>query len=165
MENHSATDSFFSDLYESSHQVVYAGFWLRVAAYIIDVIVLTIPNLVLQFIFIGSAIYNQEAINENPLIFFANMGTYIFASMALNFLYKAGMESSAWQATLGKRALDLKVTDEQGQRLSFLRALGRSISTILSSLIMGIGYLMVAFTARKQALHDKIAGTLVTKTR
>ncbi|WP_207433158.1 RDD family protein [Sabulibacter ruber] len=165
MEHNSTADSFFSDIYESSHQVAYAGFWIRFVAVLIDGIVLAIPNVMLQFLFIGSTIYSQEAIAENPFIFFASMGTYILASTLLNLLYKAVMESSSWQATLGKRALDLKVTDVHGQRISFLRALGRSLATFLSSLLMCIGYIMAAFSSRKQALHDKIAGTVVVKTR
>ena len=80
------------------------------------------------------------------------------------WIYEAAMESSSRQATLGKMAVGLKVTDEQGQRISFGRATGRYFSKIISSMILFIGYIMVGFTARKQGLHDMIAGTLVTRT-
>lgn len=80
------------------------------------------------------------------------------------WIYEAVMESSSKQATLGKMALGLKVTDEQGRRISFVRATGRYFSKIISGMILCIGYIMAGFTARKQALHDMIAGTLVTRT-
>lgn len=80
------------------------------------------------------------------------------------WIYEAAMESSSRQATLGKMALGLRVSDEQGRRISFLRATARYFSKILSGMILFIGYIMAGFTARKQALHDMIAGTLVTRT-
>jgi Tfp pilus assembly major pilin PilA len=73
------------------------------------------------------------------------------------------MQSSSRQATLGKMALGIKVTSAEGERISFLRATGRYFATILSGLILMIGYLLAAFTQRKQALHDMIAGTLVVR--
>jgi Tfp pilus assembly major pilin PilA len=71
------------------------------------------------------------------------------------------MESSVQQATLGKMALGIRVTDGQGRRVSFGRATGRHFAKLLSGLILLIGYLMAGFTVRKQALHDMIAGCLV----
>ena len=79
------------------------------------------------------------------------------------WLYYAGFESSRWQATPGKRVIGIRVTDAAGARVSFARASGRFFAKILSGLICGIGYLLAAFTARKQALHDLIAGTLVVR--
>ena len=78
-------------------------------------------------------------------------------------LYFVLMESSAKQATLGKMALGLVVVDVDGNRISFLRALGRYFAKILSGIILLIGYIMVGFTERKQGLHDMIASTLVVK--
>ena len=75
----------------------------------------------------------------------------------------SSMESSRRQATLGKMALGIRVTDLDGRRVSFARASGRWFGKILSSLIFGIGYLMVAFTEKKQGLHDMIAGTRVMR--
>ena len=75
------------------------------------------------------------------------------------------MESSHLQATLGKMALSLQVTDLEGRRITFAKATGRFFAKYLSVLTLGIGYLMAAFTERKQALHDIIAGTLVVRTR
>lgn len=71
------------------------------------------------------------------------------------------MLSSARQATLGKMALRLRVTDLDGNRISFGRASARHFAKYLSGLILAIGYIMAAFTERHQALHDMVAGTLV----
>ena len=78
----------------------------------------------------------------------------------LSWAYFALQEASAAQATVGKRLLGLVVTDLHGQRLSLARATGRWAGRYLSS-ILCIGYLMQPFTARRQTLHDLMAGTLV----
>jgi uncharacterized RDD family membrane protein YckC len=73
------------------------------------------------------------------------------------------LESSSMQATLGKMALGLKVTDLNGKQISFGKATGRYFAKIISAIILLIGFIMVAFTEKKQGLHDMIAGTLVVK--
>ncbi|MBC3541743.1 RDD family protein [Rufibacter sediminis] len=163
MENTTTPDSFFSDIYDTSHTVTYAGFWIRFVAVLIDGVVLMIPNWIISTVLIGGTVVATDA--ANPFAMLAAMSTSIGISSLLQILYKSIMESSSWQATLGKRALNLKVTDEQGQRISFGKSLLRSFATILSSMILAIGYIMAAFSSRKQALHDKIASTLVVKTR
>lgn len=82
-------------------------------------------------------------------------------SFLLVWIYQAVMESSIKQATLGKMALGIAVTDLSGKRISFGKASGRHFGQILSGFILGIGFLMIAFTARKQGLHDIIAECLV----
>jgi uncharacterized RDD family membrane protein YckC len=84
-------------------------------------------------------------------------------SAILQWLYFSLMESSVWQATVGKKLLGLTVTDLEGRRISFGRATGRYFAKIISSLILFIGYMMAGFTEKKQALHDMIAGTLVLR--
>jgi uncharacterized RDD family membrane protein YckC len=81
----------------------------------------------------------------------------------VSWLYSALMERSSKQATLGKMALGIRVTDLDGNRIGFGKATGRYFAKILSALILGIGFLMVAFTQRKQGLHDMLAGTLVMR--
>ena len=81
----------------------------------------------------------------------------------IHWLYFTISESSPWQATLGKKILALRVTDDRGQRLGFGQANGRYWSKLVSLVILGIGFLMVAFTEKKQGLHDKMAGTLVLR--
>lgn len=127
----------------------YAGFWRRVAAALIDGILVGIVSGIVTAI-VG-------AINDD-----LNVIVQLLLVVA-SFAYYAGMESSSYQATVGKIALGIQVTDLNGARISFARALGRNLAEILSALILLIGYIMVAFTERKQGLHDMIAGTLVVK--
>jgi uncharacterized RDD family membrane protein YckC len=88
-------------------------------------------------------------------------GLFQLSGILLPWLYYAGMESSEHQATLGKLALNIRVTDIEGHRIGFLRATVRHIAKILSGMLLMIGYIMIAFTAKKQGLHDLIAGCLV----
>ncbi len=127
----------------------YAGFWRRVGASVIDGILLNV---------VGGIVIAISAAISDVLVVIA----YIVYVVAL-FLYYAIMESSSYQATVGKIALGIQVTDLSGNRIGFGRALGRNLAEILSALILLIGYILVAFTEKKQALHDMIAGTLVVK--
>lgn len=140
------------------------GFWWRVLAYFIDAIILYIGTSILTGLFgVTLPMAGTGALPDEVFTgaFFGLMGT----NLVLNWLYFALLESSKLQATIGKLAIGLVVTDMDGERISFLRATGRYFAKILSSLILCIGYIMVAFTQRKQGLHDLIAGTLVYKTR
>ena len=135
----------------------YAGFWIRVVAYIIDAFILSTVMILIGTIWsLGS-----DDSTEDLIAIVAQSGMVALISFFLNWLYYAILESSEYQATLGKKLLGLHVTDEFGRRISFGRATGRYFSKLISSLILGIGYIMAAFTDRKQALHDKIASTLV----
>lgn len=127
---------------------VYSGFWRRFAAFFIDVLVLLIPSVVLLFICIALG-FGEDSVMTN------------LANGILGLVYFAGMESSSYQGTIGKRAMGIRVCDMDGKQLSFANALGRYFGKILSSLLLCIGYLMIAFTSRKQALHDMMAGTVV----
>jgi uncharacterized RDD family membrane protein YckC len=102
---------------------------------------------------------NPETVDFGPLMaMFWILGGVMFI---IQMLYFAIMESSSKQATLGKMVLGIVVTDYEGRRISFGRALGRNLAKIISQVILFIGYLMVAFTEKKQGLHDMIASTLV----
>lgn len=138
----------------------YAGFWIRLVAYIIDAIILGIAGAVLGALF-GGVIGATGGDMSDPL-----GGANLFLnliSLVLGIAYFAGLESSDWQATVGKKALGLVVTDTAGNRISFGRAVGRYFAKILSGIILLIGYIMIAFTERKQGLHDMLASTLVLK--
>lgn len=143
--------------------VQYAGFWLRLVAAIIDGLVLLIPGAAIGFVFgllLALALANKVRPAELSLI--ANlMGNAI--GIGLRWIYEATMESSRYQATVGKMALGLKVTDLEGRRISFGRASGRYFAKMLSALICMIGFIMAGFTEKKQALHDMLAGTLVVR--
>lgn len=136
----------------------YAGFVNRLAAYLIDGIVIYIGGFIIGF-FIGLTLVLLQITNlidETLLNSF-----YQIIGIGITWLYFAIMESSSKQATLGKMAMKIKVTDLEGNRISFSRATGRYFAKILSMMIFFIGYIMAAFTEKKQALHDMIAGTLV----
>jgi uncharacterized RDD family membrane protein YckC len=81
----------------------------------------------------------------------------------MGWLYWAVLESSPWRATLGKKLFGIEVADLNGRRLSFARATGRHFAKNISLLILGIGFLMAGFTAKKQAFHDILAGCLVVR--
>jgi uncharacterized RDD family membrane protein YckC len=148
-------------------QVHYAGFWLRLVALIIDDIILQFVLGIPIVAMIGAErIRDLSGIADPSELAVAMLPTLlliIVATMAGSWLYFALLESSSWQATLGKKALGLYVTDLEGRRISFGRASARYFGKIVSGLILGIGYLMTGFTERKQALHDIIAGCLVLR--
>ena len=140
----------------------YAGFWIRFAASFIDGIIIGIPIFFISFILGVFSIFSSTNVNTNVYeesLLILDLFLYIGALM-ISVLYYAGMHASKWQGTLGKVIVGIKVTDLDGRRISFGRALGRFFATILSS-ILYIGYIMAAFTQRKQSLHDMIAGTVV----
>jgi len=154
-------------------KVNYAGFWWRFLAYIIDQIVLSFVIwifLIPIFALFGISMYSIQQsgfdFEDNP----AFVGSFIllwisvgFTSTLLKWLYYAIMESSRTQGTVGKMALQIKVTDYNGDRISFARATGRYFGKILSGLILLIGYIMAGFTEKKQALHDILASCYVIK--
>jgi Predicted membrane protein/domain len=86
---------------------------------------------------------------------------YLPLSFVLIILYFALMESSTAQGSLGKMAVDMKVVDMDGNRISFGKAIVRQIGKIVSLLIIGLGFVMCGFTEKRQGLHDMFAGTLV----
>ncbi len=133
--------------------MAFAGFWLRVVAVMIDSLILQAVIYAIAFCLVSFAdIKIAEAVA--PL-----------ASVLLAILYYALFESSAKGATPGKMAVGIKVVGAVGNRVSFLRALGRYLAKFISGAILGIGFLMAAFTEKKQGLHDMIAGTFVVKSR
>lgn len=119
----------------------YANFGKRLLAYLIDWVIIGVAGSILMFWF----------------------GYYVYLGMGwlIGALYFILMEGGAWNATLGKRALGIVVTDLNGNGISYGTATVRYLGKIVSSLILGIGYLMAAFTENRQALHDKMASTLV----
>lgn len=151
----------------------YAGFWKRLAAFILDTIILSIAfKLIGTFFGISAAeeAMKQQMLGGTSLLdayrgFYMHTWVYSTLTTVITWLYFATLESSAWQATVGKLALGIRVTDNAGHRISFARGLGRYAAKLLSYIILLIGFLMIAFTARKQGLHDFIAGTLVLNGR
>lgn len=165
----------------------YAGFGKRLLAFIIDQILLqTVTTIVLLpfWIFFGAGAstmdewMNDEGIRsialqngDDDLTFLAITLAFLFFLMIgfiatiIQWLYYALMESSSKKATLGKMALNLIVTDYEGNKISFGRASGRFFAKIISGLIFYIGFLMAAFTEKRQALHDIIASCLILENK
>ena len=140
----------------------YAGFWKRFAAYFIDEIILSFIGLLLLLVVVGIvgipmglSGMDEDYIAPMVMVYFG------IIDFVLNWLYHTVMESSGRQATLGKMAMGIVVTDMEGNRISFGRANGRFWSKILSGLFFCIGYIIAGFTEKKQALHDLIAATFV----
>jgi uncharacterized RDD family membrane protein YckC len=133
-------------------QSKYAGFWIRVAASFIDAIIVGFVNGMISFGFLRTA----------GLQDMSNIIAYYLISLGLGIAYHTIMESSEKQATIGKMAVGIKVGDLNGERISFINALGRYFSkVILCTLTLGIGYMMAGWDDKKQGLHDKLANTYV----
>lgn len=151
--------------------VQYAGFWLRFAAYLIDSLLATVAFVVLLIpILVFSGVMpaiGRISRGEDPADVFALVSS-IFVAIALSlagiWLYYALLESSSWQGTVGKKALNLKVTDMSGNPVTFGRASGRFFARFITELIpLKIGYILAGFTEKKQAIHDMIASCLVLR--
>jgi uncharacterized RDD family membrane protein YckC len=132
-----------SALGTTSAAPLYAGFWRRAAAASVDALV------------IGSFVrfIDTYVVPDGVLRLLA--GTILYCA------YYAGFHSSSSQATPGKKYLGIKVTDYEGGRIGLGRAIGRYFATLLSFIVLGIGFLMAAFTQKRQTLHDMICSTLV----
>ena len=157
--------------------VAYAGFWLRFVASLLDGLILGVPTAILVVIIFlstgASAIFkhfpndsdsNGDAAAALGVTFFVGIFFFVILLIVGKWLYYACCESSSWQATPGKKVLNLVVTDLNGTRVTFGRATGRFFAKMVSNLIpLGIGYILAGLTDKKQALHDMIASTLVLR--
>lgn len=154
--------------------VAYAGFWLRLVAHLIDGVIVSFGMgvlLVPLFFLMGGAAMlaslPRHGGEPNPAVvggFLMLIFTLAGISVIGQWLYFAYLESGEKQATWGKQALNIYVTDLAGNQVSFGRASGRFFAKMISGLIpFGIGYIMAGFTERKQALHDMIASTLALR--
>ena len=151
----------------------YAGFWLRLVAHLIDNMIIGVVLLALlvplaAMTGLGATLRgfhpDQEPDPALIVAFISSIWIFILIAVLGGWLYSAYCESSEWQATPGKKVLNLIVTDLNGNRISFGRASGRYFSKMITALIpLGIGYIMAGFTERKQALHDMIASCLVLR--
>lgn len=127
----------------------YAGFGTRFIAWFIDGIIISILGWLMGIILGVNA-------------FEASWGVIWFNNL-LSLLYFIVMEGGSKNATIGKQLVGIRVTDMQGAPIGYDKAALRNICKILSALILLIGFIMIAFTERKQGLHDSIANTLVVR--
>lgn len=155
----------------------YAGFWLRLVATILDSIILAVPSAPLFFLLFASAlptIFATRNGGASPALLMVQLFSRFIVFFIIVFigewLYWALMESSGWQATLGKKALGLYVTDLEGNRVSFGKASGRfwsgrgiAIVPTVGGLYFLIDCICCGFTEKKQAVHDMISGCLVMR--
>jgi uncharacterized RDD family membrane protein YckC len=151
----------------------YAGFWLRVVAFLVDSLLLgALFGAIFIPIFLASGlaaalrglIQDREPDPTAIFAFASTIGLFIGAGVLGGWLYYAYCESSEWQGTIGKKVMNLVVTDLQGNRVSFARASGRYFARFITKIIpFGIGYILAGITEKKQALHDMIASCLVLR--
>ncbi len=140
----------------------------RLLAYLIDFIVtvftFSIVGLgILSFVSLSASKMLLDLQNTNPakaIIITAVPVILLISMLIIAPLYYSLCESSKHQATIGKKILKLKVTDTQGNRISFPKALARYFAKYLSG-IFYIGYIIIFFTEKKQCLHDLITNCLV----
>ncbi|MFY9691824.1 MAG: RDD family protein [Candidatus Acidiferrales bacterium] len=145
---------------------IYAGFWIRGLGYLLDwllIAIVSVSVILAPLMGLGAIpanasyawfmAFNRQTIAIRLLIFM------------LSWIYFASLESSAWQATIAKKALGLVVTDLQGRRINFTRASYRCLAKLIFGTIFYFGFLFATFTPRKQALHDILGKTLVLKRR
>lgn len=143
---------------------VYAGFWMRAIAVVIDMIVIVVVTFPVGLVFgflIGYEMAGSGAGAQEIQAVGEGVGNLL--GLFIVWIYSSAMESSKWQATLGKMALGLRVVDGDGNRIGFGRATGRHFAKIFSVLLLLVGYFMVGWTKRKRGLHDVMANTLVIK--
>jgi uncharacterized RDD family membrane protein YckC len=143
--------------------VGYGGFWIRVVAAIIDAVILRVVVAPVGMVFGGLRLAGMMSGIPHAGLRLLGGGVSFILLLFGSWLYGAFMESSSYQATLGKMIFGMKVTDLNGNRISFERATGRHFAKWLSAIILCIGYIMVGLTERKQGLHDLLAGTLVRR--
>lgn len=147
------------------------GFFSRAVAFMIDCLVLFGPILILVAL---SAFLieirgwweslDAESMRQEWILWHRNFQQLLLTvAIGLGWIYAAGLESSPWQATVGKRWMGLKVTDARGERLGFLRATGRHLGKYLSALPCFLGFIIALFSSRGLTLHDRLAKTRVVQ--
>lgn len=154
-------DTLDADVHIQLDKPNYATFWQRFAGYILDTIIIVFISSSLKWAIADSIRWqydNQMGYEETQNMAYLIWSVYM---IVIRWCYFAGMESSPLKATFGKMAVGLYVTDEEGNRITFAKATGRFFGKMLSGLLLMIGYIMAAFTVKKQALHDQLCGCLV----
>lgn len=136
----------------------YGSIFWRFVAFLVDSLLVGLVDAGVDFLFGVPSGISPKAIAGLP------SGPALL-KLGVHLIYWPLFESSLWQATPGKRLSSLKVVDLAGNRISFVRAFCRNMAKVLSFLPLGFGFLMAFLTARNQALHDKIVGTVVLKSR
>lgn len=146
-------------------EFIYAGFWLRGAAFLIDTFILSfLFTLIISASPTPLMVVHEESVLPGVQIPEVTLAGFVVL-FVLMWLYYGLFEASKWQATPGKRMLRLYVTDLNGRPVTFGRASIRYLGRKISELILFFGYVLAGFTEKKQALHDILAGCLVLRRR
>lgn len=148
---------------KAAAEVRYAAPWRRLTAGAVDALLVPIAYYLVSFFtgFVVTASSNGEEMSGDAASL-ARYGAWIAAAVVW-WLYCVLMERSANQGTLGKMLLGIAVADAAGQRISLGRAVLRNLAKVVSGALLPVNWLMVAFTGKKQGLHDVIAGSLVAE--
>jgi uncharacterized RDD family membrane protein YckC len=142
----------------------YAGFWRRFSAWIVDLVLITIATVpvAIGLIWIMEALHGDLRMKLGHARYLAGLGA-VFSWVIGGWLYNAQMLSSDRQATYGKRFLGLRVITGRGRKVSYAQASARHFAEFLSAFIGFFGFIVAAFTRRRQALHDIVADTVVVQ--
>ena len=149
-------------MFQDFQTPAYAGFWIRVAAYLVDTVLLSLVFVPLGFVLGVVIALTSSGENNEAAVTLVSLLIRVVSLLA-GWLYFAWLESSSWQATVGKKVCGLRVTDLNGNQITFGKATGRYFAKIISAIILLIGFIMIAFSDTKQGLHDQLAGTLVLR--
>ncbi len=125
-----------------------AGFWVRLLAYLIDGFIITFAFSIILVVF-----SRDDSSDLDNLMTLVNLATLVYHTALI----------AIWATTAGKRLFRLYVVRIDGSRVGPGRAMARSLATVLSFLLLGIGFLMIAFREDKRGLHDLICDTVVIK--
>ncbi len=151
-----------------SAQPVFAGFWLRAVAYLLDTVLISLAGGLIASFYPATFIKfpDAAAAASNPFASLPQLTPLGFAiTLGATWIYYTMFEASSWQATPGKRVMKIYVTDMVGQRPSVARVAARNVAKIISNLSFLVGYLVAGFTVKKQALHDMVTSCLVLRRR
>ena len=140
----------------NSTEIQYAGFWDRFAALVADIVVLVILGLGIGF----SLVFFRTTMGLDPT--WSETSDRVIG-FVIGWFYFAGMEASRFQATLGKLGIGIIVVDTEGGRVSLKMASWRYVAKLISWVVFLLGFIVAAFTPRKQAFHDFAANTIVVK--
>jgi len=167
----------FMGITENAVAPEYAGFWLRFGAWVIDYILITIPAtfvaMAMGFQHAITTLFSQMETDQTAAVsaYLEQARPISYVVLLIGFAYYVFFEASKWQATPGKLAVGIRVTDTSGQRLTVARAAGRNLIRLanavpfLSVLLPMVFYVTAAFSERKQGVHDMLAGTYVLSGR
>lgn len=149
-------------MFQQFQTPTYANFGQRLAAYLIDWVLMALVFCPIGVAFgAAGALVGERGGDSAQLAESGAQALVNLISVVVGWLYYALLESSSWQGTVGKKLLGIRVTDMDGRRIGFGRATGRYFAKIISSIICLVGFIMVGFTEKRQGLHDMLAGTLV----